>query len=96
MKRAVFSQLAELDLREIVDFIDRDNPTAAQSFITTIYEKCTTLASYPEMGRRRSGFKDSEIRTLAVGNYLIFYRPASQGVEISRILHGARDFESLL
>jgi toxin ParE1/3/4 len=26
-----------------------------------------------------------------VGNYLIFYRPISDGIEIVRVLHGARD-----
>jgi len=52
-------------------------------------------ASYPQVGRRRSGFKDPEIRTLAVGNYVIFYRPTAEGVEIARVLHGARDLETL-
>jgi len=28
-------------------------------------------------------------------NYLIFYRPIEQGVEIVRVLHGARDMPSV-
>ncbi len=28
-------------------------------------------------------------------NYLIFYRAASEGVEIVRVLHGARDLDAL-
>jgi toxin ParE1/3/4 len=30
-----------------------------------------------------------------VGNYVIFYRPMEIGVEIARVLHGARDFPPL-
>jgi toxin ParE1/3/4 len=29
------------------------------------------------------------------GKYLIFYRPVKDGIEIVRILHGARDIEAL-
>ena len=31
------------------------------------------------------------IRFIPTGNYLIFYRVVTDGVEIARILHGARD-----
>jgi toxin ParE1/3/4 len=95
MNRAEFSPLAEQDLEEIVEFIARENPTAALSLLATIREKCTTLASHPKLGRHRPGFKDSEIRSIPVGNYIIFYRPTAVGVEIARVIHGARDLESL-
>jgi toxin ParE1/3/4 len=29
-------------------------------------------------------------------NYLIFYRPAKQGIEVVRVLHGARDVEEMV
>src|SRR5713226_8246174 len=29
-------------------------------------------------------------------NYLVFYRPTTTGIEVLRVLHGARDIESLL
>lgn len=96
MKSADFSLLAESDLNDIVDFIARDSPSAAQTLIMRIREKCETLASFPELGRVRSGFRDPEIRSLGFGNYVIFYRPKNDGVEIARVLHGARDLESLL
>jgi toxin ParE1/3/4 len=35
------------------------------------------------------------LRSLSVGNYLIFYRPLADGIEIVRVLHGARDIDSL-
>jgi toxin ParE1/3/4 len=33
-----------------------------------------------------------ELRFLPVGNYLIFHRPIENGVEIARVIHGARDY----
>ncbi len=31
------------------------------------------------------------LRFVPLGNYLIFYRPTDGGIEIVRLLHGARD-----
>lgn len=36
------------------------------------------------------------IRSRLYGNYLIFYRPDDAEVRIVRVLHGARDYDSLL
>lgn len=30
------------------------------------------------------------------GNYLIFYRPIEGGIEVVRVIHGARDLPSVL
>ena len=48
------------------------------------------LAEMPESGRQREKLAP-ELRSFAVGNYVIFYRPIENGVEIVRVLHGARD-----
>jgi len=59
------------------------------------------LARMPEMG----GFWESSNPTLAgmrvwaihkFQNYLIFYRAVSEGIEVVRVLHGARDIERIL
>jgi plasmid stabilization system protein ParE len=28
--------------------------------------------------------------------YLVFYRPITEGIEVTRVLHGARDIDSIL
>ena len=35
------------------------------------------------------------LRSLPLGNYIIFYRPIDDGIEVVRILHGARDLPPL-
>ena len=46
------------------------------------------------MGRSREELVP-KLRSFPVGNYVIFYQPISDGVEIVRVLHGSRDIESL-
>jgi toxin ParE1/3/4 len=35
------------------------------------------------------------LRSFPVGDYLVFYREADQGIEIVRVLHGSRDIAAL-
>lgn len=58
------------------------------------------LAQMPELGRARN-FRNprfSSVRAWPVKGferYLIFYRPLADGIEILRVIHGARDLERL-
>ncbi len=46
------------------------------------------------MGRKRDSLVTS-LRSFPVGNYLIFYCPVNKGIEVIRVLHGARDIQNL-
>jgi toxin ParE1/3/4 len=48
------------------------------------------LEAFPELGIARPDLGDG-VRSLAVGAYLIFYRPREGGVVIERVLDGRRD-----
>src|SRR5919106_2814484 len=62
--------------------------------------KITRILVVPEIGSVRN-FDNPELEGLRMwripkfANYLIFYRPTSERVEIVRVLHGARDIPSL-
>lgn len=47
----------------------------------------------PKLGRERFDLAP-ELRGLPVGNYIIFYRPMKDGIQVIRVLHGARDLPS--
>jgi len=36
-----------------------------------------------------------DLRSLAVGNYLIFYLPIDDGIEVVRVLSGMRDIDTI-
>lgn len=59
-----------------------------------IDEKCRLLADMPGIGRSRAEF-EPELRSFAVGSYVIFYRPLADGIEIARVVHGARDLDRI-
>jgi len=90
MPRLQFTDLAERDLLEIGTFIARDNPLYAARFVSRLENQCRRLSLHPLMGRKREDVK-AGLRSIPLGRYVIFYRPIEGGVEILRVLHGARD-----
>lgn len=85
---------AKNDLEEIHNFIAEDNPSAALGFINVIQDKCQTIALSPEIGRVREEL-GLEIRSFPIKNYVIFYRIKNSTIQIIRVLHSARDIESI-
>ena len=88
------SRQARADLDDLWLYIAADNRSAADRCIDQLIAKFQTLATQPEMGRSRPELAES-LRSLPVGNYVIFYRPMQDGIEVVRILSGFRDMPSL-
>jgi toxin ParE1/3/4 len=89
-----FSPLAELDLEEIGDYIARDNPRRAVSFIQEIRERCAKVAASPAAARLRPELGEG-IRMVTFGRYLIFFTFNTHRVRIERVLHAARYIPAL-
>lgn len=84
------SEDARKDLNEIWLYIAEDDEVGADRFIQALVSRFPLLASHPEMGRERKELS-GDLRSHAFGNYIIFYRLTQSGIEIARVLHGARD-----
>ena len=85
---------AHLDLVGVALRIAEENPIAADRWLDIIDEKCRMLAQMPDLGRKRPDLA-TDLRGLPVGNYVIFYRPTPDGIQVIRVLHGARDIHAL-
>lgn len=94
MARIVKRPRALADLAEIWAYIADDSTKNADAFAGLIDEKFHALARQPGMGRARPELGKS-LRSFPVGRYVIFYLPLPKGVEIVRVLHGARDIEEV-
>jgi toxin ParE1/3/4 len=46
-----FSRRAEADLEEIADYIARDSPTRAASFVQELRARCRQLSEFPDAAR---------------------------------------------
>ena len=95
MAQLRFTESAERDLIDIGNFIARDNPATAARFVARLEEHCRLLAAHPLLGRVRDALAP-QLRSLAYGRYVIFYRALPDGVVIVRVLHAARDVRRAL
>lgn len=86
---------AEADLIDIWLYIAPDNPAAADKVLDEIEEKSVLLSDRPRLGQERPDIAP-EMRYFPVGNYLILYRVISDGVEVVRVTHGARQLSNII
>ena len=90
--------IAEDDFAEIISFIASDNTKAATNLADKIEKNLELLSDNPFLGKSPS---DSDLklfgyRYIIIENYLIFYTIERRTILIHRILHGARNYKSLL
>lgn len=95
MAIVIYAPEADDDLEGIVDYIARDKPNAAREWLAKIGQTCEVLATQPEMGELREGFGVPECRSFSTGDYVIFFRAVRHGIEVARVIHGARDMRNI-
>jgi toxin ParE1/3/4 len=91
---------AKRDVARIASFIAEDSLDAAERFLEAAEASFIALARMPHMGasRRFRNPKFAAVRMWPIKdfeNYLIFYRPVEPGIEVLRVVHGARNIEAL-
>ena len=94
MTRVTRRPLAADDIAEVWDYIAEDNLDAADRWIDRLDEQFGLLATQPLMGRARPEL-GPELRSYPFGRYMIFYAPLADGIDVIRVLHGARDIDAV-
>jgi toxin ParE1/3/4 len=90
---------AEEDLKGIMTYIALDNLSAAAAALADkIENRLSGLSSYPLLGKipDEDELANMGYRFLVVQNYLIFYTIEERVIWVHRIIHGARNYMSLL
>lgn len=87
---------AEADLEAIGDYIARDNPKRAVSFVRDLVRSCLSIAEMPEAWPMVPRYEHHGIRRRVHGRYLIFYRIGPGRITILHILNGTMDVEAIL
>jgi toxin ParE1/3/4 len=87
------AQAAQSDLDAIWVYIARDSGSedAATRVIEQLLGKFHLLASFPKIGRALPSSSLEDVRTFAVGAYVIFYRLHRGTLRVLRVLHASRD-----
>jgi len=94
MSNYSFSDQAIQDLDEICEYIARSNAKAASKLFDDIRKKCKLVASFPNIGKSYEKLAPN-LRGFIVDDYVVFYYPKEDGIDITRVISGCRDLESL-
>lgn len=94
MRTIKVAAIAADDINGIWAYIAEHNPEAASRIVKEIVGRFVVLRDYPQMGREQDRLL-LNLRSVTVKGYIIFYQPFEDGVEILRVLHGARDVERI-
>lgn len=90
MPRILRTPESRRDYVEIWSYISVRDLAAAERLVRRFDATLEVIASAPNMGRKVEELA-ANLRSFPVGSYLIFYRPLDDGMELIRVLHGARD-----
>jgi toxin ParE1/3/4 len=84
-----WSPEAAADFAAIVDFIQKQNPSAAERVARSIYHGIESLAAFPRQGRtgRERGTRELVFSPLP---FIVVYRVTDDAVEIARVVHGSQ------
>ena len=91
MGRLNWTNESEQWLRDIFDYIAKDDPAAAQSVAAGIYEKAQILRRFPEAGYTYEA-SSRNVRIPLYGHYRIAYLVReNKDVDVLGVFHGALD-----
>ncbi|HEV3317896.1 MAG TPA: type II toxin-antitoxin system RelE/ParE family toxin [Candidatus Angelobacter sp.] len=96
MKPFVLTAEAERDLDQILDYLVEDSIDVAGRVLDAIENAFYKLAKAPNIGHFREDLADKQQKFFLVYSYLIVYRFQTKPLQILRVLHAARDVQSLL
>lgn len=102
MNRQVYkSSVAMRDLIECATYLGEQRPGFENRFLDSVESTLDFLAGMPETGGlyetqdpRLQGIRVWRVKDFE--KYLVFYRLHETGIELVRLLHGARDIASVL
>ena len=95
----VWSNVAENDLRNIVEYIADDSPPDALKVFKRIKQKASSLYTLPERGRIVPELRDQGIlqyRELVIPPWRILYRVSEKSILVLSVLDSRRNIEDIL
>jgi toxin ParE1/3/4 len=95
MVRVDITEPAAIDIEDIWNYVASQNEPAANRLVRKFTQVFSRIARMPGLGEEY-GSSLPGTRILTSGAYVIIYVVRQDRIQISRILHSARDWQSLL
>lgn len=86
--KIIWSPFAHQRVNEIADYIAKDNFTAAEKWVNSVYDTVKRLEDFPKSGRVVPEVGKQDIREILYGNYRIIYRIEKELINILTVRHG--------
>lgn len=93
--RVTKSADARADIKAAARYIARDNLNAALKWLSDLDDFFLMIGRIPGVGTSLDNI-EAGLRSVAFGNYLVFYSRHPRKVQIARVIQGNRDWESEL
>jgi plasmid stabilization system protein ParE len=91
-RKVIWADAAVADLDAAAEYISKDSPAYAASFVLQSLEAARSLGNLSERGRVVPELKREDIREIFVYSYRLIYRIEELRVSILAFIHGRRDF----
>lgn len=101
MRQLIIQPAADRDLNEISAYLGQGQRDVGRKLLRSAQDAFQQLLKMPGLGEivETGNLQLAGLRCWRVPrfkNYIIFYRPTELGIEVLRVLHGARDIETAL
>ena len=97
--KVVWANVAESDLKDIIDYISIDSPQNALNLLKKIKQKASELYALPERGRIVPELKDQGIlqyREIVIHPWRLIYRITERKVFVLSLIDSRRNVEDVL
>jgi toxin ParE1/3/4 len=97
--KVVWANIAESDLKDIIEYISIDSPQNALKVLKKIKQKTSDLYALPERGRIVPELKDQGIlqyREIVIPPWRLIYRIAERKVFVLSLIDSRRNVEDIL
>lgn len=84
------------DLESIRDYIRKDSPFYADTYIEKILNSIQNIQDFPKIGRFIPKFRNDNIREKRFGNYRIIYQLTPDQINIIAVIHSARKINKII
>ncbi len=93
-RQVIWANVAEADPDAAAEYIHRDSPAYAATFVLRALKAGRSLSDFAERGRIVPEFKDKKIHEIFVQSYRLIYLVEDNRVSILALIHGRRDFRT--
>ena len=97
--KVIWANVAEADIKDIIEYISIDNPQNALKILKKIKQRASELYALPERGRIVPELQDQGIlqyREIVIPPWRLIYRIAERKVFVLSLIDSRRNVEDIL